>query len=482
MSHAIVWFRRDLRLADNPALQAALDAGHVPVPVYIHAPDEDAPWAPGAASRVWLHRSLQALDADLQARGSRLVIRRGDSLAELEKLIGETRAEALHWNRLYEPAAIARDTRIKQGLKSRGLEVQSHNAALLVEPWAVQTGQGGPYRVFTPFWKNARQVLESVRAAPAPERLPEPPPTLAGLDVEHLGLRQPAGEPAWDAGFWEHWTPGEAGALELLEVFLDGALHGYKQQRDLPGRGGTSRLSPHLHFGEISPRTIVAALQAGDWPAAIRPDLDHYLSELGWREFSHHLLFHFPDTPTGNLNPKFEDFPWADPDTALLEAWRQGRTGVPMVDAGMRELWATGWMHNRVRMVAASFLTKNLRMHWRHGADWFWDTLVDADLANNTQGWQWTAGTGADAAPYFRIFSPVSQTQRFDPDGAYLRRWLPELAKLPDAALSAPWEHPDLLRSKAPDYPRRPVVDLKASREAALAAYESVRADGAERR
>ena len=482
MSHAIVWFRRDLRLADNPALQAALDAGHVPVPVYIHAPDEDAPWAPGAASRAWLHRSLQALDADLRARGSRLVIRRGDSLAELEKLISETRAEALHWNRLYEPASIARDTRIKQGLKSRGLEVQSHNAALLVEPWTVQTGQGGPYRVFTPFWKNARQVLESVRAAPAPDRLPEPPATLAGLGAEDLALSPPAHEPPWDAGFWEHWTPGEAGALELLEIFLDGALHGYKRQRDIPGRVGTSRLSPHLHFGEISPRTIVAALQAGDWPAAIRPDLDHYLSELGWREFSHHLIFHFPETPTDNLNPKFGEFPWADPDPALLEAWQQGRTGVPMVDAGMRELWATGWMHNRVRMVAASFLTKNLRMHWRHGADWFWDTLVDADLANNTQGWQWTAGTGADAAPYFRIFSPISQTQRFDPDGAYLRRWLPELANLPDAALAAPWEQPDLLRARAPDYPRQPVVDLRGSREAALAAYASVRADGPARR
>ena len=226
----------------------------------------------------------------------------------------------------------------------------------------------------------------------------------------------------------------------------------------------------------------MAALQAGDWPAAIRPDLDHYLSELGWREFSHHLIFHFPETPTDNLNPKFEDFPWADPDPALLEAWQQGRTGVPMVDAGMRELWATGWMHNRVRMVAASFLTKNLRMHWRHGADWFWDTLVDADLANNTQGWQWTAGTGADAAPYFRIFSPISQTQRFDPDGAYLRRWLPELANLPDAALAAPWEQPDLLRARAPDYPRQPVVDLRGSREAALAAYASVRADGPARR
>ena len=471
MSHALVWFRRDLRLSDNPALQAALDAGHVPVPVYIHAPDEEAPWAPGAASRAWLRRSLAALDADLRARGSRLVIRRGDSLAEVEKLIAETRAEALHWNRLYEPASIARDTRIKQGLKSRGLAVESHNAALLVEPWTVQTGQGDPYRVFTPFWKNARQRLSPEAPGAVPARLPEPPAGLLSLDINDLGLAPPKNEPRWDAGFWEHWQPGEAGAAELLEAFLEGAATGYKEQRNFPDRIATSRLSPHLHFGEISPRAIVAQVLARDWPAASKPDVEHFLSELGWREFSHHLLFHFPHTAQENLNPRFEDFDWADPDARLLEAWRRGRTGVPIVDAGMRELWATGWMHNRVRMVVASFLTKNLRYHWRHGADWFWDTLVDADLANNTQGWQWTAGTGADAAPYFRIFSPVAQAEKFDPAGKYVRRWLPELAKLPDAALAAPWEHADARARLAPDYPAKPVVDLRASREAALAAY-----------
>ncbi len=471
MPHALVWFRRDLRLADNPALQAALDAGHVPVPVYIHAPDEEAPWAPGAASRAWLHRSLQALDADLRARGSRLVIRRGDSLAELEKLIAETKAEALHWNRLYEPACIARDTRIKQGLKSRGLDVESHNAALLVEPWTVQTGSGEPYRVFTPFWKNARQRLDPRAPPAAPARLPAPPVDLLSLGVEDLGLAPPAHEPRWDAGFWEHWRPGEAGALELLEAFLDGAARGYKEQRNYPDRIATSKLSPHLHFGEISPRTVVSAVLAQAWPTAVQPDIDHFLSELGWREFSHHLLFHFPHTAQDNLNPRFEEFAWADPDPALLRAWRRGRTGVPIVDAGMRELWHTGWMHNRVRMVVASFLTKNLRYHWRHGADWFWDTLVDADLANNTQGWQWTAGTGADAAPYFRIFSPVAQAEKFDPAGKYVRRWVPELAALPDAALAAPWEDAGLLRRLAPGYPARPVVDLRASREAALAAY-----------
>lgn len=471
MGHALVWFRRDLRLADNPALQAALDAGLVPVPVYIHAPGEEAPWAPGAASHAWLHRSLQALDADLRARGSRLVIRQGDSLAEIEKLIAETKAEALHWNRLYEPASIARDTRIKQGLKSRGLHVESHNAALLVEPWTVQTGQGDPYRVFTPFWKNARQRLVATMPADAPRRLPELPPMLAGLGVEDLRLEPRHPEPRWDAGFWDHWVPGEAGALELLEAFLDGAARGYKEQRNFPDRIATSKLSPHLHFGEISPRSIVARVLAQSWPAAVQPDIDHFLSELGWREFSHHLLFHFPHTAQENMNPRFQEFRWARPDARLLAAWQRGRTGVPIVDAGMRELWHTGWMHNRTRMVVASFLTKNLRYHWKHGADWFWDTLVDADLANNTQGWQWTAGTGADAAPYFRIFNPVAQAEKFDVAGKYVRRWVPELAKLPDAALSAPWEHAELLRRLAPDYPSKPIVDLKASREAALEAY-----------
>ena len=471
MSHALIWFRRDLRLDDNPALQAALRAGHVPVPVYIHAPEEEAPWAPGAASHAWLHRSLLALDADLRARGSRLVIRRGDSLSEIEKLIAETRAEALHWNRLYEPASIARDTRIKQGLKSRGLTVESHNAALLVEPWTVETGQGDPYRVFTPFWKNARQRLDPKPPPAAPERLPEVPVMLAGLGVEDLGLEPQAPEPRWDAGFWDDWQPGEAGAADLLEAFLDGAATGYKEQRNYPDRIATSKLSPHLHFGEISPRRIVSDVLARRWPAAVQPDIDHFLSELGWREFSHHLLFHFPHTAQENLNPKFQEFRWVTPDPAHLAAWQRGRTGVPIVDAGMRELWHTGWMHNRLRMVVGSFLTKNLRYHWRYGADWFWDTLLDADLPNNTQGWQWTAGTGADAAPYFRIFSPIAQAQKFDASGKYIRRWVPELAKLPDDALAAPWEQPELLRRLAPDYPIRPIVDLKASREAALEAY-----------
>ena len=483
MANALVWFRRDLRLADNPALQAALRAGQAPVCVYIHAPHEEGAWAPGAASRAWLLKSLQALDAELRARGSRLVIRRGDSLAELEKLLSETQAVALHWNRLYEPAAIARDTAIKQGLKSRGLEIHSHNAALLLEPWTIETQTGGPYKVFTPFWRKARATLDGAAPPSAPKTLPEPPPHLLGLDPEDLGLAPPKHEPRWDTRFWDDWQPGEAGAAEMLDTFLDGAINGYAEQRDLPDRVGTSRLSPHLHFGELSPRQAVAAALAAKAKGGRRTaagtaseaDFERFLTELGWREFAHHLLYHFPKTPDENLDPRFKHFRWARPKAELLQAWQQGRTGVPLVDAGMRELWATGWMHNRVRMVAASFLCKNLRYHWKHGAEWFWGTLVDADLASNTLGWQWTAGTGADAAPYFRVFNPATQAKRFDASGRYLRRWLPELAALPDAALAAPWEKPDLLRRLAPDYPSAPIVDLGESREAALAAYSASR-------
>ncbi|KFN40998.1 cryptochrome/photolyase family protein [Arenimonas oryziterrae] len=472
MATAIVWFRRDLRLADNPALRAALEAGYAVVPVYVHAPEEEAPWSPGAASHTWLHRSLQSLQQDLEALGSRLVIRRGNSLDELDRLATETEAEALFWNRLYEPAVIARDTRVKEHFRHRGLLAESHNAALLIEPWTIATGAGEPYRVFTPFWRNAVQRIDAQLATPAPTRLPAVSQAVSSLSVDDLGL---APTRDWDTTFWEHWRPGEAGAQELLDVFIDGAARGYKDQRNFPDRTGSSKLSPHLHFGEISPRQILQRLRAENWPVKYEIDINHYISELGWREFSHHLLFHYPKTSNENLSPKFASFRWADPDPEKLAAWQRGRTGIPIVDAGMRELWATGWMHNRVRMIVASVLCKNLRYHWLHGANWFWDTLVDADLANNTQGWQWTAGTGADAAPYFRIFNPVTQSERFDGQGTYIRRWVPELARMPVPALFAPWEHAELARELAPAYPTQPFVDLKASREAALGALSASR-------
>jgi deoxyribodipyrimidine photo-lyase len=471
MSRALVWFRRDLRLADNPALRAALDAGHAPVPVYIHAPDEEGGWAPGAASRAWLSRSLAALASDLEAHGSGLLVRHGPSLEALLALAAEVGADAVYWNRLYEPASLARDRAVETGLRDAGLSAHSFNGALLAEPWTVATGSGGPYRVFTPFWRNLAQRLDGFVATTAPERLPPLPDGLVPGKVGDLGL---APGIAWDRGFWEAWQPGEAGALEMLDAFVEGAARGYKAQRDIPDRIGTSRLSPHLHFGEISPRQIVACLAQGHRPPIQDADRIAYLAELGWREFAHHLLFHFPHTSDRDLNPRFAQFDWATPDPTVLAAWQQGRTGVPLVDAGMRELWHTGWMHNRVRMIVASFLTRNLRYHWRTGARWFWDTLVDADLANNSQGWQWSAGTGADAAPYFRIFSAAAQAARFDPQGRYIRRWVPELARLPTPALFAPWEHPAKAREFAPDYPASPIVDPKTSREAALSAYQSL--------
>jgi len=472
VSVALLWFRRDLRLQDNPALQAALDAGHQVVPVYIHAPHEEGEWAPGAASNSWLHRSLAALDADLRQRGSALLLCRGDSLEVLQALVERSGAEAVYWNRKYEPATQPRDAHIKQTLRGQGLQVESCNGSLLFEPWELATQKGEPYKVFTPFWRTALTRWQLPAPAAAPRALPA-----HGLDGLALDALQLAPSLAWDTGFWEHWQPGEAGAHEALQVFIDGALSGYREQRDRPDRVGTSLLSPHLHFGEIAPWAVAHALQ-DQRSAARNADIDAWLRELGWREFGYHLLHHFPDTPTENLNPRFEHFDWATPSAADMQAWQRGRTGVPMVDAGLRELWHTGYMHNRVRMIVASYLCKHMRAHWLHGARWFWDTLVDADLANNTMGWQWVGGTGADASPYFRVFNPVTQAEKFDPEARYITRWVPELAALPVKARFAPWEHPELLAAKAPGYPRAPLVELAAGRDAALAAYSAVSKGG----
>jgi len=470
MTTAILLFRRDLRLADNPALTAACTAYEQVLPLYIHAPDEEAGWAPGAASCWWLHHSLASLQRGLQAHGGELHIQQGDTLAALSALLEQTGAGAVYWNRLYEPAAIKRDTRIKAALREQGIEAHSSNAALWCEPWQIATKQDEPYRVFTPYWRNLRAQLSVTAPLPVPSSL-RLSKTKGSMPLESLALLPRI---SWDSGLREAWTPGEQGAQEMLELFGDDAIGDYVQARDLPARHGTSRLSPHLHFGEISPRQIHHALhaQALRVDAKRRPDIEPYLRQLGWREFAHHLLYHFPRTPTDNFDPRFDGFRWAAADEVLLQRWQQGRTGIPLVDAGMRELWHTGWMHNRVRMIVASFLTKNLRQHWQHGARWFWDTLVDADLANNTLGWQWVAGCGADAAPYFRVFNPVTQSLKFDPQGIYLRRWLPELAEAPTALLHEPWKDPALLKRSG--YPA-PMVDLGASRAEALAAYQLAR-------
>jgi len=478
---AIVWLRRDLRLADQPALHAAASRHARVLPVYIHAPEEEAPWSPGGASRWWLHHALTALGESLVRLGSPLVIRRGPSLETLRTLVKESGAGAVYWTRVYEPAAIARDKAVKEALRADGLIAESFNAALLFEPWELKTGAGEPYRVFSPFWRNAEARLDSLPPPlPAPGRLVAPQRIPDGLPVADLGLLPTID---WDGGFYEHWTPGEAGALTRLRRFADEPIRRYKEQRDQPAVQATSALSPHLHFGELSPRTALAAArdaarEAGPgWLA----NAEHFVRELGWREFSHHLLFHFPTTPDQPMYAKFAPFPWREPAdyAADLAAWRRGRTGIPIVDAGMRQLWHTGWMHNRVRMIVASLLTKNLLIPWQEGARWFWDTLVDASLPQNSLGWQWSAGCGADAAPYFRIFNPVLQGEKFDGAGAYTRHWVPEVAKLPEKYLHRPWEAPSEIRRAAgialDSVYAQPIIDLARSRDRALAAYEQIK-------
>jgi len=482
MSAAICWFRRDLRLADNPALSAAAHQGRPVIPVYIHAPEEAGDWAPGAASDWWLHHSLTALSNALADRGLTLIIRRGETLSTLESLIQETGAEAVHWNRLYDPALIERDKRIKQSLQARGLTVHSHNAALLHEPWTIKTGTGGDYKAFTPFWRACRRHAEPAAPTPTPA-LTAATPTPASTALASLNLL-PTSD--WTGGLQATWQPGEAGAHQRLQAFLDDAIAVYESGRDRPAVEGTSRLSPHLHTGEIGPRQVWQAIQtqlARSNPttqAGLLESAERFLSEIGWREFAHHVLFHHPDFPDYPLNARFADFPWQDdPGDRLLTTWQRGETGIPLVDAGMRELYHTGWMHNRVRMVVGSFLVKNLRLPWQAGEAWFWDTLVDADLASNSLGWQWVAGSGADAAPYFRVFNPVRQGERFDAEGTYVARWIPALNRLPAKYRQAPWEAPSAALSAAGitlgvDYPH-PMVDLKASRQAALAAFAQIK-------
>ncbi len=446
----LVWFRHDLRLDDNPALLVAAARGSV-VPVFIWAPDEEAPWQPGAASQWWLHQSLESLAASLAKLGCPLVIRVGPSLETLRQLAQETAATHVVWNRRYEPAVIKRDTAIKQALAEEGLTVESFGGGLLYEPVHVATKQGKPYQVFTPFWRALLARDEPAEPQAAPRKLQVAiSKRPKSVTVESLCLL-PAID--WAGTMRKTWSPGEAGAAKRLKVFLAKALDDYGDGRDRPDHAGTSSLSPYLHFGEISPRRVWHAVRGatGGKPAAkLTGSPEVYLRELGWREFANHLLYHFPHTPDAPLRADYARFPWAD-DPVGLRAWQRGRTGFPIVDAGMRQLWSTGWMHNRVRMIVASFLVKDLRISWLEGAHWFWDTLVDADLAANTLGWQWAAGCGADAAPYFRIFNPTSQQQKFDPDEAYIDRWVDRDAGYPE-----------------------PIVDHAEARKLALAALKQV--------
>ena len=486
MRAVIVWFRQDLRLADHGALAAAAGAAERVVPVYVHAPEEAGAWRAGAASHWWLHHSLAALARSLALQGSELILRRGPSGAALARLAAETGAEAVYWNRTHEPGLLARDATVRSELTAAGLDTETFGGNVLLEPGTLLNRAGEPFRVFTPFWRAAAAGLETLAPpAPAP-RLPAlgaaAPRSLPLASLELLPTIR------WDRGLAARFVPGEDAAERRLTDFLAGAVEEYPDSRNRPDEQGTSRLSPHLHFGEVSPRQVLAAVrrcELAPGPAARRLGMAAFLRELGWREFAHHVLCHFPHTSDAPLDPRFARHQWRE-DPAALRAWQRGETGIPLVDAGMRELWHSGWMHNRVRMVVASLLTKNLGLHWLEGARWFHDTLVDADLASNTLGWQWTAGCGADAAPYYRIFNPVLQAERFDPKRAYLRTWLPELARLPDEWLHRPWLAPAAVLAAAgvrlgTTYPA-PIVDLKLSRERALEAYARAKAQAADGR
>ncbi len=466
----IVWFRNDLRIADNPALRHAEGSGRPVICLYIL--DETPGIRPmGAASLWWLDKSLKNLGESLEKLGNKLVLRKGVAAQVLDDVIAHAGATCVLWNRLYDKASIDRDTLIKADLKDAGVDCQSFNAGLLNEPWTVQNGSKQPYKVFTPYWRAAREHLAHVIVESAPKTLKAPEHFPRTESLSGWGLHPT--KPDWSRGF-DLWTPGEAGALERLDDFLSGPVDGYGEKRDIPGVEATSGLSPHLHFGEIGPRQVwLAARNAaehGDAPAA---EVEKFLSEVGWREFNHSILFHWPELLTRNFKPEFDGFPWAK-DHAAFEAWTKGETGYPIVDAGMRELWATGFMHNRVRMIVASFLIKHLLVDWREGEAWFWDTLVDADLASNVGNWQWVAGSGADASPYFRIFNPIAQGEKFDPRGVYVRRWVPELAGVPDEVIHKPWERALHLPADAKRLYGKPIVEHGKARERAMEAYRSL--------
>ncbi len=471
MTPSLLWFRNDLRLHDHAALHAATEAGPT-LPVFVLDLDAAGCWARGGASRWWLHHSLDALGHEIAGRGGRLVLARGHAETELARLADAVGAGAVFAGAAIEPWARAQEQRVADTLARDGRTLVLHRTVSLFDPEAIRTKAGSPYGVYTPF---ARACFAAGVPAtlPPPSRLATPPRAPKGEVLTRWGLLP--SKPDWAGGLRASWTPGEFGARARLERFTDAVLDNYDVSRNLTDQDGTSMLSPHLHFGEISPAQVWhAASEAAD---TRQRGLTTYLKELLWREFSIHLLWHHPELPEQPLRREFAAMPWRR-DPAGLATWQQGRTGVPMVDAAMRQLWQIGWMHNRARMIVASFLVKHLLIPWQDGEAWFWDTLVDADLANNSASWQWVAGCGADAAPYFRVFNPVLQGVKFDPEGEYVRRFVPELAKLPTKHIHAPWDAPpDVLRAAevrlGETYPE-PLVGLSAGRGRALAAYRSV--------
>ncbi|MBB3810686.1 deoxyribodipyrimidine photo-lyase [Pseudochelatococcus contaminans] len=473
----LVLFRNDRRLADNAALDAAARSGKPVIAAFVLEEAASGDWQPGGAWRWWLHYSLAALEKALADLGVRLVLRRGAMREVVDALVRESGADTVFWNRRYDPAGIAVDTRMKADLRDRGMVVQSFSGHLLHEPSRLATSTGGYYKVYSPFWKALMAGPEPGDAFDAPQVLTPFQGSLDSMPLAAFGLLPQ--KPDWAGGLRETWTPGEAGAHERLADFLSDALNGYAEGRDYPAKDATSLLSPYLAHGEITPARIFAALRSsGD--DAIGADAMKFRKEVGWREFCYHLLFHNPDLDKKNFQPSFDAFPWHE-DDASLRAWQRGMTGYPLVDAGMRELWQTGYMQNRVRMIAASFLTKHLLIDWRTGERWFRDTLVDADPASNPGNWQWVAGCGADAAPFFRIFNPVLQGQKFDPDGTYVRAWVPELAGLSTRYIHEPWSAPAAVLAQAgvklgETYPR-PVVDHRLARDRALSAHAETRSE-----
>lgn len=474
-SPAIIWFRRDLRLSDHPALNQA--AAFPIIPLFIW--DDKNPDDLGGASQWWLHKSLCSLQKSLNTYGLELILRRGDPLKILEELVTSHNVGSLYWSRCYEPYAIERDKKIKEFFKPF-IQVQSFNASLLTEPWTLKTQAGSPYQMFTPYWKALRILGNFDIPLCIPKNLKRYTGTILSDDLEAWSLRP--SHPNWAQGFEKEWIPGEEGAERKLSFFIKNLIQTYEKNRDFPDFQATSKLSPHLHWGEISPRQIWHSIMSSSLGT---PSNDGwaFLSELAWREFSYYLLYHFPKLSQQPLRQSFEKFVWST-DQNALNYWQKGMTGYPIVDAGMRQLWHIGWMHNRVRMIAASFLVKDLLIPWQTGASWFLDTLVDADLATNSLNWQWVAGCGVDAAPYFRIFNPVTQGQKFDPQGKYVRRWIPELNLLPDKYIHNPWEAPrSTLKSAGirlgETYPY-PLIDHKKTRLRALKAFEFTKGPTAE--
>lgn len=470
---ALVCFRQDLRLRDNPAMIAAREFSERILPVYIL--DERDPYSPGAAQRWWLHHSLASLAESIQSRGGRLILKSGDYEKILLSLVKMHNIEAVFWNRCYEPYPIKRDKKIKKQLECIDIEVHSFNSALLNEPWVIKNQQGHFFKVFTPYWRAAQKNYQDEKPLPLVHTFSTP----RGVTSDQLtDWKLLPTKPDWSKAFAGLWTPGEEGASKRLNHFLEHGLADYNR-RDFPALNTTSHLSPHLHVGELSPRQIYYAVKQYALHEKIsEKTINTFLSEVGWREFSYYLLYHFPDLPKKNFRSAFDKFSWKN-SASLLKKWQRAQTGYPIVDAGMRELWLTGTMHNRVRMIVASFLIKDLLIDWRKGAAWFWDTLVDADLASNSASWQWVAGSGADAAPYFRIFNPVLQGVKFDAQGEYVRRWLPVLKNLPDKYIHEPWKAPDDVLDQADivlgeNYPH-PIVDHKMARDQAMQRYKRMK-------